>query len=271
MKVASVVLGHYEYMEITGSEALTGKAEKWLEACHESGISVVVFPALLGCIFDDGESYINEIIKMSCIYKGMAICPGSCYEKLPGKTYHTSWVIMDGNIIIKQRQIYLAKWEKGLGLSRGVELESFTLEGIKIGVMISTDVFYPQISRALAMSGVDLVLAPIAVKGGANAARQLAGLWQNVQANLFFGIESGFKGSFKGYEFYSTSMIHAPLEMTEKDDGILMREDKCGLKPIIAADIDNRRRKAAVSRFDTLAQLNAEAYRDIFKDSSGAD
>jgi predicted amidohydrolase len=254
---------------MTSCESLLGKAEKWLEACYESGTSVVVFPAMLGCLFNDWESYISEIIRMSCIYKGMAICPGSCYEKDSGETFHTSWVIMEGNIIIKQRQIYLAKWEKELGLSRGNELKSYSLDGMKLGIIVSTDVFYPQVSRALAMSGVELVLVPSSIKGSENTARQLSGLWQNVQANLFFGIESGFKGSFKGHEFYSTSMIHAPLEMTEKGDGILIREDDRVKKSIITADIDNEKRKAAVKRFNTLAQLNYEVYRNIFKASFG--
>lgn len=271
MKVASVVLGREEYSEITDYRILQGKAEKWLEACRESGTRVVVFPALLGCFFDDWEDYINEIIRMSRSYKGMAICPGSCYEKNSGRTYHTSWVIMDGKMIIKQRQIYLAKWEKKLGLSRGVELQSFSMDDMKLGVIVSTDIFYPQVSRALAMSGVELVLAPVAVKGDANAARQLSGLWQNVQANLFFGIESGFKGSFSGYGFHSASMIHAPLDMTENGDGILMKEDESGKNVIISADIDNRKRKAAVIRFNTLAQLNAGAYRDIFRGSADED
>lgn len=271
MKVASVALGRDEYRELTSYKWLVGKAEKWLEVCHESGISVVVFPALLGCFFDDWESYISDIIGMSRIYKGMAICPGSCYEKDLGKTFHTSWVIMEGNIIVKQRQIYLAKWEKELGLSRGNELKSFSLEEIKLGIMLSTDVFYPQVSRTLAMSGVELVLAPSAVIGSENAARQLFGLWQNVQANLFIGVESGFKGYFKRHEFYSKSMILSPLEMTEKGDGILAREDDREGSPIITADIDNRKRKVAVGRFNTLAQLNHEVYRDIFKVPDGGD
>ena len=268
MKVASIVLKSDEYKELISYESLMLKAGQWLEACGTSGVSVVVFPALLGCFFDDWERYINDIAGMSRSYKGMAICPGSCHERSCGKTWHTSWIITDGNIILRQRQLYLAKWEKELGLSRGEELGSFFLGGMKAGLLISTDIFYPQVSRALALSGVELVLAPAAVRGGDGGLGQLAGLWQNVQSNLFFGVESGFKGSFRGKDFYSASMIHAPLEMTDKGDGILATEAPGGSN-IVVADMDNTRRKEAVKSFNTLAQLNPEAYRDIFRGDFG--
>ena len=267
MKAASVVFKKDDCLELTSYEKLMEKAEKWLKLCYEQGICVVVFPALIGCLFDDGAIYVKDIAKMSSSFKGMAICPGSYYEMDTGNKYHSSCVIMDGNIVMKQRQLYLAQWEKGLGLSRGIEINSISIEGIRLGIMISTDAFYPQVSRAFAMSGVELVLTPIAIKGSANMSRQLSGLWQNVQANLFFGLESGFKGSFKGYDFHSNSIIHAPLEMTADDDGFLALEGKSRDGAIITAELDNEKRKEAVERFNTLEQLNIEAYKDIFSPS----
>jgi len=145
-----------------------------------------------------------------------------------------------------------------------VELNSISVGGMKLGIIISTDIFYPQVSRALAMSGVELVLSPVAIKGTVNMSRQLSGLWQNVQANLFFGIESGFKGSFNGCEFHSRSIIHAPLEMTGKEDGFMAFEGNAQGTPVVAAELDSEKRKEAVSKFNTLAQLNIEAYKDIF-------
>lgn len=263
MKAASVVLKNDEYKELKSYGKLVGKLEEWLEACSASGVSVVVFPALLGCFFDDWEGYINDVAVISRRYKGMAICPGSCHERSSGKTWHTSCLILEGQVVLRQRQIYLAKWEKELGLSRGEELGSFFFGGMKLGLLVSTDIFYPQVSRALALSGVELVLAPAAVRGGREGIGQFAGLWQNVQSNLFFGVESGFKGCFRGKEFFSASMLHGPLEMTEKGDGILGTEAS-GEWPIVAADTDNVKRKAAVKRFDTLAQLNTDAYMDMF-------
>ncbi len=267
MKAASVVFGKDDLAALTGYEKLLAKAEDWIRLCRIQKVNIVVFPALLGCIFSNGEGYIKDIVRLSAMYEDIAVCPGSFYENEAGRTYHSSCIIVNGKIVLKQRQIYLAKWEKGLGLSRGVELDCSCLFGMKVGILISTDAFYPQVSRALAMTGAELVLAPMAVMGGASSSRQLAGLWQNVQANLFFGVESGFKGSFMGYDYCSRSIIHAPLEMTADESGIVVSEERAMKDPLIAAELETGRRKEAVSKFNTLAQLNKEAYGDMFSHS----
>ncbi|HYE81584.1 MAG TPA: nitrilase-related carbon-nitrogen hydrolase [Clostridia bacterium] len=269
MKSAAIVFKEEDCQGLTGYEKLLEKIKGRLDFCREQNISIVVFPALLGCIFTDGDRYINDIIELSDAYKGMAICPGSFYEREAGHTYHSSCIITGGSIAMKQRQLYLAKWEKSIGLSRGTVLNSIFIGGMRAGMIVSTDVFYPQVSRALAMSGVELVLSPVAIKGKGNISRQLSGLWQNVQANLFFGIESGFKGSLNGCVFHGRSIIHAPLPMTEKENGFMAIENNTREGMLVAAELDSEKRKEAVRRFNTLAQLNPEAYKDIFMVSGG--
>lgn len=264
MKAASIVMNSTDYQEITDYTGLIRKIIGWLRLCHEQGVSIAALPALLGCLFDNPEEYLRDIMSLSNTYKGMAICPGSWYEKDKGNIYHTSGIIIDGELAMKQRQLYLAKWEKELGLSRGSELDSISFGGLKLGILLSTDVFYPQVSRALALSGAELVIAPTAVAGRRSRYRQLAGLWQNVQGNLFFGMESSFKGSFRGLEFNGTSMLAAPLDMTEAEDGFLVREPEGMESGIITAELDNEKRLKAAEAFNTLGQLNKDAYRDIF-------
>lgn len=265
MKAAAVVFKRKDFIELDSYDSFLLKAEGWLGLCRRHNINVVVFPALLGCLFKDCGRYISDFIELSNRYKGMAICPGSFYEReAGGEIYHSSCIILDGNVIMKQRQVYLAKWERNIGLSRGIELNSVSIGGIRTGIIVSTDAFYPQVSRAAAMSGVELVLSPVAIIGAGNMPGQLAGLWQNVQSNLFFCVESGFKGNFKNLEFYSRSIIHAPLEMTEKESGFMAFEGNAHGTPIIAAVLDNEKRREAVKKFNPLGQLNIEAYKDMF-------
>lgn len=264
MKVAAAVFKKEEHRLLTSYKRLAGKVSSLLELSYGQGVNIVVLPALLGCIFENDEKYLEDILGLSDKYKGMAICPGSFFEREKGCTYHSSCIMLDGNIIARQRQIYLAKWEQGIGLARGKELTCTHVSGMKVCIIISTDVFYPQVSRAAAMSGAELVLSPVAILGTGNRYRQLSGLWQNTQANLFFGIESGFKGSFGGLEFNSLSMVHAPLDMTEREDGFMDAEGNARDASIITAVLDNEKRKEAVKKFNTFAQLNFEAYRDIF-------
>jgi predicted amidohydrolase len=204
-----------------------------------------------GCQNDNPESRISE-------YEGY-----EDYEdnKLPiNKIYHESCIVSNGNIILNQRQIYLAKWERKLGLSRGTDVELIDINGWNIGIILSTDVFYPQVSRKLALMGVDIVISPVGFIGEKNMALQISGMWQETQQNLFFALESGFNGGLGEIELWGESIIHAPLEMTKGDYGILERTN--GKENLIIYELDNDMRKAAISKFNVLEGLNRELYNN---------
>ena len=265
MKAASVVFKERDTEELQKGHALEYKIKEWLDNCMKESADIVVLPGLIGCIYADGGKYLDAVLKISLEYKELYICPGSYFEYQGGKTYHSSCVLMSGNICLAQRQLYLAKWEKKLGLSRGEYAAIRDINNIKTAIMLPTDLFYPQVSRHLALSGVDLVLAPAAIRGGTNASFQLSSLWQNVQQNLFFGVESGFKGRLFDSYFYSRSIIHGPLEMTDRENGFIKFENNDCIDNIITAELDNEKRKKAVKKFDTLASLNIGLYKDIFR------
>lgn len=238
------------------------KYEEVLRECEEKAVDLVVFPALTGEVCDFEEDFIEKIRDFSLRYKDIAINPGSYFENHDGKVYHSSFVMLNGEIKLFQRQLYLARWERELGLSRDTALKIADIKGYKISIILSTDVFYPQVSRYAALKGVNLVLSPVAIKGQRNFARQIAGVWQNVQQNLFFAIESGFKGEYKGNNFYSEAAIHAPLEMTKDDDGFLAKEVDSN---IIIAELNEAERQKAISKFDVIKQLNINSYKGIFR------
>ena len=96
--------------------------------------------------------------------------------------------------MLKQRQLYLAKWERELSLSRGTDVEVIEVKGWKTGIMLATDVFYPQVARRLALMGTDIVVSPVGFVGDRNACLQVSGVWQKAQLNHLFVVESAFNG-----------------------------------------------------------------------------
>ncbi|PIU25666.1 MAG: hypothetical protein COT11_01580 [Candidatus Infernicultor aquiphilus] len=62
-------------------------------------------------------------------------------------------------------------------------------------------------------------------------------MWQEVQQNQFFAVESGF-------------------------NGFLARSK--GQQGLIIAELDNKKRKKVISKFDVLSQLNREFYQQGF-------
>ncbi|MDI3280831.1 MAG: carbon-nitrogen hydrolase family protein [Bacillota bacterium] len=253
MRVAAAVWRR----EDEGPEKILARIERSLALCAREGVAVVVFPALIGCCFGDGAAFLERVRRLSAAYPELVLCPGSWWERAGG-VWHATALLRGGEVLLRQRQLYLARWEREEGLARGEDLALVELGaepgGWRTAIILSTDVFYPQVSRYAALAGADLVLSPVAIRaaeeradGGRNAEgagpegeacrssedfpRQLSGLWASVQANMFFAVESGFKGTFRGRAFASRSAIHAPLAMTPREDGFLALEGEAEACP----------------------------------------
>jgi predicted amidohydrolase len=112
-----------------------------------------------------------------------------------------------------------------------------------------------------ALKGADIVLSPVGFTGEKNRSLQISGMWQEVQQNQFFAVESGFNGFLGEQSFWGESVIYAPLEMTEGEDGYLKRSS--GQQSLIIAELDNKKRRKAISKFDVLSQLNREFYQQM--------
>ncbi len=276
MKVASVEWQKSEWEGIDKPKTLIHKIEEYLEKAVKEQVDMIVFPGFTGCFFQqlscpdrsimslikeaDSTEYIEQVKELSRECK-IVICPGSYWQKEKSNIYNESCLIIDGEVQLKQRQIYLARWERELEFSRGAKIELKEIEDWKVALIISTDVFYPQVSRMIALKGVDIVLSPVGFTGEKNRALQVSGMWREVQHNHFFAVESGFNGFLGEQSFWGESIIYAPLEMTEKENGFLTRTK--GQQSLIIAELDNKKRRKAISKFDVLSQLNREFYQQM--------
>jgi len=276
MKVASVEWQKNEWKRIDKPKNLIYKIKEYLEKAIKEQVDIIVFPGFTGCFFQrlsypdrsikslikeaDFREYIEQVEELSREYK-IVICPGSYWQKENNNFYHESRLIINGEVQLKQQQIYLARWERELGFSRGTKIKLKKIKDWNIALIISTDVFYPQVSRMAALKGADIVLSPIGFIGEKNRALQISGMWQEVQQNQFFAVESGYNGFLGEQSFWGESIIHAPLEMTEEGDGYLERSS--GQQSLIIAELDNEKRRKAISKFDVLSQLNREFYQQM--------
>lgn len=276
MKVASVEWPKSEWKRIDKPKTLLHKIEEYLEKAIQEQVDIIVFPGFMGCFFQqlsypdrsimilineaDSREYIEQVKELSQGYK-IAICPGSYWQKEKNNIYHESILIINGEIQLNQRQIYLARWERELGFSRGAKIELREIKDWKLALIISTDVFYSQVSRMAALRGADIVLSPVGFRGEKNRALQVSGMWQEVQQNQFFAVESGFNGFLGEQNFWGESIIHAPLAMTRRENGFLARSK--GQQGLIIAELDNEKRRKVISKFDLLYQLNREFYQQM--------
>ena len=85
-------------------------------------------------------------------------------EREKEKVFNTAVVVRKGRYIGKYRKIHLSDFEKKL-FDRGNENVIFEVDGIKIGVQICFDLWFPEISREQLRMGAD-ILCVLANFGG---------------------------------------------------------------------------------------------------------
>lgn len=85
-------------------------------------------------------------------------------EKENEKIYNTAVVVSKGRYIGKYRKIHLSDFEKKL-FDRGNENTVFEVDGLKIGVQICFDLWFPEVSREQLRMGAD-ILCVLANFGG---------------------------------------------------------------------------------------------------------
>ncbi|MCW3489463.1 carbon-nitrogen hydrolase family protein [Dethiobacter alkaliphilus] len=189
------------------------------------------------------------------------LVPGTTFVRSNGRTYHQSCLISpQGEIIGRQHQAFLSRREQRWGLSRGDDLHVFKAGNYTVGIIIGTDAWYPETGRILALKGADLICHPGAMPAGDNRWRQLAAMWQQVQQNQFFCVESQLNSMIAGEDFAAASQIHAPCEMTEGFTGILAKESATGLAHAV---LEANTRRKVISNYPLLKLQNPAAYRPL--------
>jgi len=202
-----------------GRMAMLARVDDFLSRSAQQGAQLALLPGL--CISEMGEVLLTRVQEWTRRHPGIAVCPGSAYLEHQGKGYHAASIYMGGEEVLCQCQLYLSKWEKKVGLSRGSQIETLQIGDMRTAVILSTDVFYPQVAEEARALGVQLMINP-ATYTRTGTAWELAGMWRMAQQVNAFAAESPCCGHFYGQNFVGEAHVYAPLAATEDGSGYLV-------------------------------------------------
>ena len=192
------------------------------EILAETGHHDLLLVPTLNCFKDIRAKSMPEIVglesRITSLFSRLArsfelyLSPGYIIEK-SGRGFYRSAVLFDpaGNLVLKQRQLFLTGREQRNGFLKGTELEVLDTRLGQIGCLVGRDCYYPEVARFLTLQGVDIVLA-INEQHMMNCWQQLAGVWSQVQQNQFYALETAIAGQ---------DLIHGPCEISPYRTGIL--------------------------------------------------
>lgn len=184
------------------------------------------------------------------------IVPGTTFVVEHDRLFHSSNLLSpDGELLGSQRQLFLSREERKLGLSRATDLKVWETPFGRLGIIVGTDAWYPEVGRILALQGAEVICCPCALLKEESHWRQISGIWAQVQQNQFFAVESQLVANIACREFAAESIIHAPCEMTEACSGFVSRG---GLSnSALSTTLDREARRSINS---LLQLLNPRAY-----------
>ncbi|MBO8125685.1 MAG: carbon-nitrogen hydrolase family protein [Firmicutes bacterium] len=215
----------------------------------ESGADLVVFPALTGLLFSPEsrksleygfdhktvqlvsrlsgfwtKEWLDFFTSLARNYRVLVV-PGSSLEPTKDGMLHRAYLIGEnGEELLVQDQTHFTLSQQGIKFQPGDSLEIAETSVGKIGLILSEDVWLPEIGRILALEGADLLINLQAVRNFYDYRRQLAGSWQVAQSNLVYVIESCLVGRGIGLSYQGLSAIFASRSV-QPNAGILVHID----------------------------------------------
>lgn len=250
----------------------------------QQGVDLVVFPGLLPMGLLSGEwsyqtdfpAYLHEhgqklreqileaTVRASRV-SGLTIVPGSAYFPVGPRHYlHWSCIVSpDGEILGEVGQTHRPQ-AGGEHLVLAEDLPIWETPIGRVGFLLGDDVLYPEVSRILTLQGAEILIAPRAPIMPYAAEHAMAGLWQNVQQNQVFGVESGLFGSYGDVVFDGRAAVYAPCEITPEESGFLPKPGFYVGDGAQIGDFDFWALKHLQETYPLLQGLNRSLYKRYF-------
>ncbi|RLA78329.1 MAG: acyltransferase [Deltaproteobacteria bacterium] len=239
MKVAAIQMA-----SSTDKGANLAKALRLGKVAVDRGAEILCYPELFPTYwfpaeideraFELAEGLDGPVIsemKAFCKREGVgAVVP--FFERC-GEKFHNSAAVIsrDGELLGVYRKVHVPQlplWEERSYFTPGEDFPVFDIDGVKIGVQICWDNFFPEGARILALKGAELLFAPTAA-AFMSQQRWLKVLAGHALCNGLFVLRVNRVGSEAHQDFYGMSFCLSPegellTEPAGLEEGVLLAE-----------------------------------------------
>jgi N-carbamoylputrescine amidase len=245
---SSIKVAGIQIMSASERDKTLKKASTLIEIASSEGASIVALPALFGTRFfpatidkgnfslaeDSGGETISFVREEARRHRLSIVA--NIFEKDGDRFFNTAFIIgQSGDIAGKYRKVHVPQiplWEERAYFSKGdLGFPVFDVSGIKVGVLLCWDVFFPEAFRVLRLKGAELVIAPTA-----SAFRHSSKKWERaIQAAAHtsgvYVLRVNRVGEEERQEFYGMSFCVGP-------DGEFVQPPAGSGEGVIVASID---------------------------------
>ena len=247
------------------------KAERMIKQAADNGAEVVALPEMFSCPYDKryfksfaamGHEKTVEHMKRWAKENGIILVGGSVPESDGGKLYNTCFVFDEkGEQIARHRKIHLfdvdipgMRFKESNNFEPGDDITVFDTKFGKMGCAVCFDLRFPELFRAMAMRGAELIIVPAQFNMKTGPSHWEMTLKMRAVDNEVFVVGcSAAKYEGFSYECWGHSAIVSPF-------GEVLTS--CGEKEqIIYSDIDLNRVGEVRRQLPTFLNLRRDVYK----------
>ncbi len=255
----------------TDMEQTLRKAERMIAEAARSGAGLVVLPEMWSCPYskkyfhavadsDNGRS--REAMSRWAGENGIILAGGSVPEKCGDKLYNTCYVFDEsGRQIARHRKIHLfdvdikggVRFKESNSFASGEDITVFDTSLGRMGVEICFDIRFPELCRAMAKRGAELILCPAQFNMTTGPRHwELSVRARAMDNELFFVGASAARYEGFDYECWGHSTVADPFGMVRA-----ACEEK---EQILYCDIDLNEVDSVREQLPTFLHLREDVY-----------
>lgn len=186
------------------------------------------------------------------------IVAGTVVEWMGGRLFNTAYLFApDGHIVGAQRQTHRTAREINWGIEQASELAVWDIGIARVGLMVGSDVAYPEVARILVQQNANLFLHPAAYPTW-NDDAVLLDLWRESQTHGVCGVQACAVGEFRG-----RSAVYAPGELTRARNGIVAQAPGADEEGVVTATFELPATPAPREPREVFARELVRVYRGV--------
>ena len=209
------------------------------QICREQHPDIIVFPELATTGFENGSGFnymaerlpgghqFNILARKAADYNVHIVFGMPTKAKVETTIYNAAVVIgPDGDLVGEYRKIHLLGEEK-LSFRPGYRFSVFDTELGVLGVMIGSDLVFPEAARALTLLGAEIICLPAAYEAEHQGEWEALTMARAVENGVFL-LAANRVGEEPSRAFLGDSAIIGPdgallarIDADEEDDGII--------------------------------------------------
>ena len=208
-------------------------------------LRVADVPAAYRRIFPPCVEPLADVVRELATTHGLTVLGGSHYRRAADGTYRNTALLAhaDGRVE-RQDKLHLTPQERAMGTTPGDEVLVTRIGPATVAVQICADVEFPEVSRHLALHGVDLVLCPSLTWNRRGAQRIRYSTHARALENQLFVVTAPLVGSCSipadgAIHGTGTALVAAPIDRTfGLDDGVVAEHEDTRTEGMVVADLD---------------------------------